>query len=242
MNPMFDPINVQEQLIKERKKTVNSNEIIGWADSVLNDQTEKASVLQRLSKSPLEREINNFNIDHVVTENIFHISQIRKICINYRLRFLDTKYFKSAYPPEVVEKIQKIEQDHNTVLDGFKIIAPSKLFTLDKADDPLLFAPMGNGYYYLIHQWGTDLHPLRRIKYWSIKNVENLGISLFVLSFLLTVLTKGIIYDESANFGHLFMLFLFYLKGALGMLFFYGAASGKNFSQYAWQSRYDKIS
>ena len=142
----------------------------------------------------------------------------------------------------MVEKIQKIEQDHNTVLDGFKIIAPSKLFTLDKADDPLLFAPMGNGYYYLIHQWGTDLHPLRRIKYWSIKNVENLGISLFVLSFLLTVLTKGIIYDESANFGHLFMLFLFYLKGALGMLFFYGAASGKNFSQYAWQSRYDKIS
>ena len=239
---MFDPINVQEQLIKERKKTVNSNEIIGWAYSVLNDQTEKASVLQRLSKSPLEREINNFDIDHVATENIFHISQIRKICINYRLRFLDTKYFKSTYPPEVVEKIQKIEQDHNTVLDGFKIIAPSKLFTLDKADDPLLFAPMGNGYYYLIHQWGTDLHPLRRIKYWSIKNVENLGISLFVLSFLLTVLTKGIIYDESANFGHLFMLFLFYLKGALGMLFFYGAASGKNFSQYAWQSRYDKIS
>ena len=79
MNTMFDPINVQEQLIKERKKTVNSNEIIGWAYSVLNDQTEKASVLHRLSKSPLEREINNFDIDHVVTENIFHISQIRKI-------------------------------------------------------------------------------------------------------------------------------------------------------------------
>ena len=100
---------------------------------------------------------------------------------------------------------------------------------------------MGNGYYYLIHKWGTDLHPLRKIKYWGIKNVENLGVSLFVLSFLLTITTKGVIYDESANFGHLFMLFLFYLKGSLGMLFFYGAASGKNFSIYSWQSRYDKI-
>lgn len=239
---MFEPIDIQNRLIKERKKVVNSEDIIGWAYSVLNDQSEETTILQRLSKSPIEREINNFNIDKVDTDAIFHISQIRKICIDYRLRFLDTKYFKSSYPQEVVEKIQNIEREHNTVLDGFKIIAPSKLFTLDKADDPLLFAPMGNGYYYLIHKWGTDLHPLRRIKYWSIKNVENLGVSLFIVSFILTMLTKGIIYDESATVGHLFMLWLFYVKGVLGMIFMYGVASGKNFSQYAWKSRYDKIS
>jgi hypothetical protein len=69
-----------------------------------------------------------------------------------------------------------------------------------------------------------------------------LATALFVFSVLLTVLTKNVIYDESANFGHIFMLFLFYFKGVVGMFFFYGAASGKNFSQYAWQSRYDKIS
>lgn len=239
---MFEPIDIQNKLIKERKKVVNSEDIIGWAYSVLNDQTEETNILQRLSKSPIDREINNFNIDEVDTDAIFHISQIRKICIDYRLRFLDTKYFKSSYPKEVVDKIQAIERTHNTVLDGFKIIAPSKLFTLDKADDPLLFAPMGNGYYYLIHKWGTDLHPLRKIKYWSIKNVENLGVALFVVSFFLTMATKGIICDESATVGHLFMLWLFYVKGVLGMIFMYGAASGKNFSQYAWQSRYDKIS
>ena len=239
---MFEPMDIQQKLRQERKKSINSGDVVGWAYSVLNDASEDASILQRLSKSPIERDINNFDIDKVETDAIFHIHQIRKICIDYRLRFLDTKYFKGSYPQEVVEKIQKIEKQHNTVLDGFKIIAPSKLFTLDKADDPLLFAPMGNGYYYLIHKWGTDLHPLRKIKYWSIKNVENLGISLFVFSFLLTVATKNIIFDESATFGHLFMLFLFYVKGVLGMLFFYGAASGKNFSQYAWQSRYDKIS
>ncbi len=239
---MFEPIDIQNRLIKERKKVVNSEDIIGWAYSVLNDHSEETTILQRLSKSPIDREINNFDIDKVDTDAIFHISQIRKICIDYRLRFLDTKYFKGSYPQEVVEKIQNLERTHDTVLDGFKIIAPSKLFTLDKADDPLLFAPMGNGYYYLIHKWGTDLHPLRRIKYWSIKNVENLGVSLFIVSFILTMLTKGIIYDESATMGHLFMLWLFFVKGVLGMIFMYGAASGKNFSEYAWRSRYDKIS
>lgn len=240
---MFEPIDLHEKLRRERTKEVESHDIIGWAYSVLNAQEQQEQhILKRLSKSPLERDINNFNIDVVDRDAIFHISQIKKICVNYRLRFLDTKYFKGSYPKEVVEKIQKIEKDHNTELDGFKIIAPSKLFTLDKADDPLLFAPMGNGYYYLIHKWGKDLHPLRRIKYWAIKNVENLGFTLIALSFLLTLATKDVIYDESAYFGHFFMLFLFYLKGVLGMLFFYGAASGKNFSEYCWQSRYDKIS
>ena len=38
------------------------------------------------------------------------------------------------------------------------------------------------------------------------------------------------------------MLFLFYVKGYLGMLFLLGASSGKNFSQYSWLSKYDKIS
>ena len=239
---MLKPIDIHNELIKERKKNIQTEDIIGWVYSILNEiNNPNNSVLERLAKSPMNRTINNFNIDNVDTDAIFHISQIQKICINYRLRFLDTRYFKGSYPDQVVEKIQRLEDKHQTILDGFKIIAPSKLFRLDKADDPLLFAPMGNGYYYLIHKWGTDLHPLRKIKYWSIKNVENLGISIFVASLIFTILTKDIIYHSSANTGHLFMLFLFYIKGVLGLLFLFGASSGKNFSEYCWQSKYDKI-
>ncbi|CAI8409286.1 MAG: Uncharacterised protein [Flavobacterium sp. SCGC AAA160-P02] len=239
---MLKPIDIHNELIKERKKNIQTEDIIGWVYSILNEiNNPNNSVLERLAKSPMNRTINNFNIDNVDTDAIFHISQIEKICINYRLRFLDTRYFKGSYPDQVVEKIQRLEDKHQTILDGFKIIAPSKLFRLDKADDPLLFAPMGNGYYYLIHKWGTDLHPLRKIKYWSIKNVENLGISIFVASLIFTILTKDIIYHSSANTGHLFMLFLFYIKGVLGLLFLFGASSGKNFSEYCWQSKYDKI-
>ena len=222
---------------------MQSEDIIGWVHSIFNEiKTTKQPVLERLSASPISRTVNIFDIDEADSNAIFHISHIEKICVNYRLRFLDTKYFKGSYPKIVVDKIQELEHTHNTVLDGFKIIAPSKLFRLDKADDPLLFAPMGNGYYYLIHKWGTDLHPLRKIKYWGVKNVENLGISIFLLSLLSTILTKNLIYGDTNHVGYLFMLFLFYVKGYVGMLFLLGASSGKNFSQYSWLSKYDKIS
>ena len=166
---MLQSVDLQKKLIKERKKGVQSENIIGWVQSIFNEiKTTNQSVLERLSASPISRTVNVFDIDEVDSNAIFHISHIEKICVNYRLRFLDTKYFKGSYPKVVVDKIQDLEFTHNTVLDGFKIIAPSKLFRLDKADDPLLFAPMGNGYYYLIHKWGTVLHPLRRIKYWGV--------------------------------------------------------------------------
>ena len=240
---MFQPIDLHRELIKERKKNVQSKDIVGWVYSIINEiNLTNNSIIDRLKKSPIQRSVNNFIVDHIDSNAIFHISQIEKICVNYRLRFLDTKYFKGSYPEKVVDKIKEIEALHQTILDGFKIIAPSKLFRLDKADDPLLFAPMGNGYYYLIHKWGADLHPFRRIKYWSIKNVENLGISIFLVSFLSTLFTLDLIHPFSANAGHFFMLFLFYVKGVLGLIFLLGASTGKNFSQYCWQSKYDKIS
>ena len=172
---MLKSIDLQKKLIVEREKNIQTHKIIDWVESIFNEiSSPNKSVLERLSASPIDRNINTFDIDEVDTNAIFHISHIEKICVNYRLRFLDTKYFKGTYPEEVIEKINTLEKKHTTVLDGFKIIAPSKLFRLDKADDPLLFAPMGNDYYYLIHKWGTDLHPLRRLKYWGVKNVENL--------------------------------------------------------------------
>ena len=47
-------------------------------------------------------------------------------------------------------------------------MAPSALFRLEKTDDPLLFVPLGNNYYYLVHKWGNDLHPFSQTKYVAI--------------------------------------------------------------------------
>jgi len=92
---MLQSIDLQKKLIKERKKGVQSEDIIGWVQSIFNEiKTTKQPVLERLSASPISRTVNVFDINEVDSNAIFHISHIEKICVNYRLRFLDTKYFK----------------------------------------------------------------------------------------------------------------------------------------------------
>ena len=94
-------------------------------------------------------------------DKVFHIDSIEKLCIKYRLRFLDTHLFKGDYPNELYSIIPELEATHETKLENFKIMAPSKLFRLKTKEDPLLFVPIGNGYYYLIHKWGNDLKTYR---------------------------------------------------------------------------------
>ena len=48
-------------------------------------------------------------------------------------------------------------------------MAPSKLFELENYDDPLLFASLGDGYYYLIHKWGNDLSFLEKYQFGHLK-------------------------------------------------------------------------
>ena len=84
---------------------------------------------------------NNFDFDQLETQRIFHLNQIRKVCIDYRLRFLDLKYFKGNIPKDGIEKITQLEKEHQTSLERFKIMAPSVLFRIKKKDYPLIFVP-----------------------------------------------------------------------------------------------------
>ncbi|UAM99221.1 hypothetical protein K8354_05200 [Polaribacter litorisediminis] len=239
---MLSKIDIQNKLERQREKTFSAEVLLASFKKILeNDEVQRAETLTKLNASSNEV-VNNFNIDKIDSSAIFHISQIKSICANYRLRFLSSKHFKEQYPAEAISKIHEVEKIHDTTLGGFKIIAPLEAFKLKKADDPLLFAPMGNGYYYLIHKWGTDLHPLRKLKYWSFKNVENLLVVLTIMSIVFTALTHPFFLPKEPSFGYLLMLFMFYFKGVVAMFFMFFGGSGKNFSEYSWQSQYDKIS
>lgn len=238
---MLKEVNLQEKLLKERAKSLKKDEVLVWAQQIFKDlEQARSKTLQKLETSNKEVQ-NNFNFNKVDADNIFHIDQIKKICIDYRLRFLDTQFFKGDYPEEVISKIHELEKAHNTQLNGFKIIAPSKLFVLKKADDPLLFAPMGNGYYYLVHKWGNDLHPLRKYKVWSFKNVGNLAVLLLTLSFLISFSIKDFVFNQQASGVYALVLFLFIFKFGVGFTLLYGISSGKNFNEYIWQSQYNKV-
>lgn len=231
--------NIEQKLSKVRNK------------QILSDETRMKEVYDILSNLDNELEriednittsrsipFNNFNIDLLDTGKIYHIDEIKQICIDYRLRFLDTKYFKGQIPAEALSKIKTLEKEHDLEIKAFKIIAPSKLFKLEDKDDPLLFAPIGNGYHYLIHQWGNDLHPLRKLLMWPFKSIVNLAFLVFLISFVTTLLIPDGLFSKSSSNAQFWILFFFMFKCIASVVIFYGFAMGKNFNPAIWNSKY----
>ncbi|MGB0376461.1 MAG: hypothetical protein ACPGC5_04625 [Flavobacteriaceae bacterium] len=196
------------------------------------------SIQELLSDS---RPINSFDFNSLETSRIYSLKQIRSVCIDYRLRFLDLKYFKATLPQEAFDAVSALEKQHQTQLEGFKIMAPSSLFRLNKTDDPLLFIPLGNDHYYLVHQWGNDLHPLRRLLMWPFKNLWNLLFVLLGVSGLLTAFTPTRFFTTTSDSTVFWMLFFFMFKSIVAVVMFYGVALGKNFNPVIWNSHYDKV-
>ena len=183
---------------------------------------------------------NNFDFDQLETHRIYHEDEIRDVCIQYRLRFLDLKYYKSDLPESAHQAIAKIEKDHDTVLADFKLMAPSVLFRLKRQDDPLLFVPLGNKYYYLVHKWGNDLHPLRKLMMWPFRNIWNLLLTVAAVSWVVTEITPMDLFTKTPDPTSYWMLFFFMFKAIASVVLFYGFALGKNFNPAIWNNKYNK--
>ncbi|MFD0861485.1 hypothetical protein ACFQ1M_04650 [Sungkyunkwania multivorans] len=237
---LFPRTNIEEKLVKAKNRAFKGDDILTEVARILeeDDRREERIAKEIVQPSGLE---NSFDLELLETEKIFHIDQIKKICIDYRLRFLDTKYFKANIPRTAIEKIKKLEKDHDTQLKGFKIIAPSKLFKLNDPDDPLLFAPIGNGYYYLIHKWGNDLHPLRRWLMLPFRNFENLLVFTLMVSYVLTLMVPNGLFSKENSGVEFWMLYFFMFKMVASIVIFYGFALGKNFNTAIWNSQYSKM-
>jgi len=204
----------------------------------ITEETNFQTVLELIS--PDSKSNNKFNFDELDKNKIFHLASIKKICIDFRLRFLDQKFFKNSLPKEAFLEISKLESTHSTVLSDFKIMAPSKLFRLKNTDDPLLFVPLGNNYFYLVHKWGNDLNPLRKLLMWPLKNLWNMIVFLLILSLGLTYITPTSIFSKVETWSVFWMIYFFMFKAIASIVIFYAFALGKNFNKAIWNSKYNK--
>ena len=177
------------------------------------------------------------DIDLLETDKIFHLEQIKTICIDYRLRFLDSNIFKNEIPEEAISKIRMMEKEHKTSLQGFKIIAPSKAFHLLNYDDPLLFVPIGNDYYYLIHKWGTEMNPIRKLMVLPIRNLRNFTFTSIIISIIITFLIPENNLSKSVPLASV-IVFLFAFKSIFAVFAYYFFMMGKNFNEEIWQRQY----
>lgn len=232
--------NIKSKLHNLRERSFYSDDIMQQVKAILESEDLMDLRITREFESKENHIANAFNSDLLETEQIYHIDLIKTICVDYRLRFLDTKYFKAEIPTEAISKIKALEKQHGIELKGYKIIAPSKLFKLNKTDDPLLFAPIGNNYYYLIHTWGNDLHPLRKWLMLPLRNFETLAFTILAVSFLLTFLIPDGLFSQKTSSAEFWMLFFFMFKSIAAIVIFYGFALGKNFNTAIWDSTYNK--
>ncbi|MFL1013547.1 hypothetical protein [Flavisericum labens] len=233
------PVNIQQQLLKQRDKHTTETDILQQVQRVLAEDAEHENHIENaLAGQSTPTETNAFQIDLLEPHRIFHIDDIKKICIIYRLRFLDSELFKGAIPHQAISIIKQLEKDHHCKLGGFKMMAPSKLYRLENYDDPLLFAPIGNGYYYLIHKWGNDLSVWRKWLMYPFRNLDTIIISTVLAAFLLALSFPESYFHPDYKTTQFIFLCFFWFKVIGFCLILFGVSRGKNFNSAIWDSRF----
>jgi hypothetical protein len=227
-----------EALLHDRQKTMSEDAVINAVKSILAQADEERQIIKDALDTNNPSDSNAFVFDLLESDKIFHVSQIKNICIAYRLRFLGSHLFKSKVPEEAVSKIKSLEKSHNTAFTGFMIVAPSKQFHLESYDDPLLFAPIGNGYYYLIHKWGNDLSRFRKIAILPLRDFGNLLGFLAIASIIFAGVITKLLFTGTDTDVFLLIAFLFTFKSFCGIALYYCFWKGKNFNASIWDSPY----
>ncbi|GLB49229.1 hypothetical protein [Neptunitalea lumnitzerae] len=225
--------NIEEKLCLLRNKQANETVVMEEVKAILSQKT----TLEKI-KTKGTTEINYFNFDLLDTSKIYHVDQIKEICITYRLRFLCASIFKAPLPTEALDKVKALELEHGVSIKNLSLMAPAKFFQLKSADDPLLFAPMGNGYYYLIHKWGNDLSSFRKIAMLPFKNFLNLLIFLSIVSIIITKALPLSMFTKKPEPYMFWVLLLFVMKGFIGLSLYFSFAQGKSVSNRVWNKKY----
>ena len=235
---IFENTNIERVLSRLREKEQSENRILEEVRHILDSSVIPEKKIKKELNSRKGAQSNDFVFDLLESHRIYHIDQIKEICIDYRLRFLDSKYFKGQIPQKAFDIIKEMEADHGIDIKGFKIMAPSKLFKLEDKDDPLLFAPIGNGYFYLIHKWGNDLNPFRKVLVWPFKSIVNLTLFTLLISYFATLLVPSGLFSKNDSVTEFWIIYFFMFKCIASVVIFYGFALGKNFNPAIWNSKY----
>jgi hypothetical protein len=237
---IFSPLNIEQELIRER---LRQEKFLESVEGILEEAAQShEKILTRLKTTEVEKELN-LVLDEADRERIFSITDIRKIAIRYRLRFLDSSFFKAEFPYQAVAEIKAFEKKYGLEVRHFKIMAPDHAFKLENINkDPLLFAQLPNGSYYLLHKWGHDLAWYKKYLFLPLQNPVLFFGTLFVVCGLISLSVPAAWMNVVMNFAgevylriwltlHLFIMFT-------GLFIWAGLAFDRNFSCNIWESKY----
>ena len=112
---MFSQTNIKFQLEKYRAARIAEEVIMSEVKEIFSqNEKERDKILNTLKNETSDNSGNDFNFDLLDGRKIYHLEDIKKLCIDYRLRFLDSHYFKGEIPEEAVSRIRDLENNHQT--------------------------------------------------------------------------------------------------------------------------------
>lgn len=238
---MFEDADIGQELTRLRDKTRSSEDrLLFEANKILRqDLFADKKILDNLKQYNSSSEV--VNEEDVDAASVFTVAEIKKLAILYRLKFLETRVYKPEMPYEAVLKIKYIEDVFRKDLKVFKVLSVPDAF-INKActGSAVLFARTNYDNFYLVHSWGRPLNWVRKIKFWPLRNFENLFISILIITLAITLSlpTHFISLDRKAEYwsGYRAAAFFHLLIFNMGVTAYFTFAFSKNFSSSIWNS------
>ncbi len=226
----LNTVDLHKQLDKIKKK----HPAPSIEDEIANILEQGSQTDQRILSSIEKGDANQLIDESKLDPNkIYSLDQIEKLCIKYRLRFLDSKHFKGEIPYEALVKVKEVEKELDMELGHFKIIAPKELFKLtDKDSDPILMLPLSKDRFYFIHKWGGEISSLRSILAFPMRNF----MSMFWFLVALAILFSWAV--PTPSFDVFIFLVVHSFIAICGMACMIVMSMRENFSNAEWDSKY----
>ncbi|MGB0175901.1 MAG: hypothetical protein ACPF9D_01965, partial [Owenweeksia sp.] len=228
-------VNLEKVLNKERDREQKRkpDQVLEAYQALLREDDKSEGRISRALAEGSER-LDDINIELLSADRIFKGSQIKKLCTDYRLRFLAAKHFKGQIPYAAISHIKKLQRHGSGDLTNFKILAPAPMFQLvNKDKDPLLFLSLGNEQYYLVHKWGNDLSIFRKLLVFPFRSFKTMLATVAITAMLVVMCVPDRVMMGPHDSGTLTLriIFFFYLFIAFsGLTALYGFSRMKNFN------------
>lgn len=183
-------------LVKELRKIaqLNAENALAQANSILDADGEKdMQMLQyfgrysEVKKAESKKQIHQ----QIISGNFVTLSDIRKVCFKYALRYAKAEFYKKTIPAHALNDLRKFKECNKGIYsDKLKVIAPvSHFHTVDAPKkDPVLVYEHSENIIEVISTWGNDFSFTRRlVGIWAVYYMLIPAIILF------TILVLGVI-------------------------------------------------
>lgn len=236
---MFSDVKIIEALSLERKKFHEEGDMVvrEFNKILSNEQFNEKNILKNLKS--YNQNFDLLDEDLLDKSRIYGIKEIKNICIQYNLRFLDSQLYKGEFPSEAIYTIQELNKEQRREFRNFKVLGPVEIFRQKGIEtDPMLFAETRYGNFYLIHQWDNKVKWYASLLQFPMRKFENLIGTLIVFSALIALLTPNKLLVSDGDFGYWDthrMAFFFYaiiFNSAFTVFFLF--AFHRSFSSSSW--------